>query len=64
MEIALESTYYSVSVPKLISGNRYIIGARLCIAICEKIQQDKKNLWNVKINAKEENLLLNSYYHL
>lgn len=38
MEIALESTYYSVSVPKFSSTSRYIIGARLCIAILEKIQ--------------------------
>ena len=38
METALESTYYSVSVPKFASSDRYIIGARLIIAICEKIQ--------------------------
>lgn len=38
METALESTYYSVSVPKFTSNNRYIIGARLIIAILEKIQ--------------------------
>ena len=38
METALESTYYSVSVPKFGSTNRYIIGARLCIAMLEKIQ--------------------------
>ena len=38
METALESTYYSVSVPKFSSSDRYIIGARLIIAICEKIQ--------------------------
>lgn len=38
MEIALESTYYSVSVPNFTSNDKYIRGARLCIAICEKIQ--------------------------
>lgn len=38
METALESTYYSVSVPKFTSDSRYIVGARLIIAICEKIQ--------------------------
>lgn len=38
METALESTYYSVSVPKFTSSDRFIIGARLIIAICEKIQ--------------------------
>ena len=38
METALESTYYSVSVPKFSSTSRYVIGARLCIAILEKIQ--------------------------
>ena len=38
METALESTYYSVSVPKFGSSDRYIVGARLIIAICEKIQ--------------------------
>ena len=38
METALESTYYSVSVPKFTNSNRYIIGTRLCIAMLEKIQ--------------------------
>lgn len=38
METALESTYYSVSVPKFSSNNRYIIGARLIIALLEKIE--------------------------
>ena len=38
METALESTYYSVFVPKFTNSNRYIIGARLCIAMLEKIQ--------------------------
>ena len=38
METALENTYYSVSVPKFSTASRYVIGARLCIAILEKIQ--------------------------
>ena len=52
METALENTYYSVSVPKFSSTSRYVIGARLCIAILEKIQSVLKkegfyyNLYN------------------
>lgn len=38
METALESTYYSVSVPKFTTDNQYILAARLTITICKKIQ--------------------------
>ena len=62
-QLVNEHIYYNEKEAK---ENLFIVNCKnnFCVretfhAIFEKIQQDKKNLWNVKINAKEENLLLN-----